>query len=44
MCCAGERRYFGETIRDDYANGMLDNQVEAVLAEMKDLSIYGTGA
>lgn len=37
-------RYFGETIRDDYANGMLDSQVETVLQEMKDLSIYGSGA
>ncbi|RXK40994.1 hypothetical protein M231_01624 [Tremella mesenterica] len=34
-------RYFSENIRDDYANGALDGQVEAVLEEMKELSIYG---
>jgi hypothetical protein len=35
-------RYFADSVRDDYANGMLDSQVEAVLAEMHDLSITGT--
>jgi amphiphysin len=34
-------RYFSENIRDDYANGQLDVQVENVLAEMKELAIYG---
>jgi len=34
-------RYFADSIRDDYANGALDTQVEAVLDEMKELSIYG---
>ncbi len=38
---SGVQRYFGESIRDDYANGQLDAQVENVLAEMKELSIYG---
>ncbi|EIW70183.1 hypothetical protein TREMEDRAFT_71548 [Tremella mesenterica DSM 1558] len=38
---AGVQRYFSENIRDDYANGALDGQVEAVLEEMKELSIYG---
>jgi hypothetical protein len=33
--------YFADHIRDDYANGALDTQVETVLAEMKELSIYG---
>jgi hypothetical protein len=36
-------RYFADSVREDYANGMLDSQVEAVLAEMHDLSITGTG-
>ncbi|BEI89465.1 uncharacterized protein CcaverHIS019_0208270 [Cutaneotrichosporon cavernicola] len=35
------QRYFNENIRDDYANGQLDVQVENVLAEMKELAIYG---
>lgn len=34
-------RYFGESIRDDYANGQLDVQVETILGEMKELAIYG---
>ena len=37
-------RYFAETVRDDYANGQLDSQVETILQEMKDLSIYNNGA
>lgn len=38
------RRYFAESVRDDYANGQLDSQVETILQEMKDLSIYNNGA
>lgn len=38
---SGVQRYFSETVRDDYANGQLDQQVESALAEMKDLAIYG---
>jgi hypothetical protein len=34
-------RYFADNIRDDYANGQLDVQVETVLGEMKELAIYG---
>lgn len=37
----GYIRYFADNIRDDYANGALDGQVEGVLEEMKELSIYG---
>lgn len=38
---SGVQRYFDDNIRDDYANGTLDGQVEGVLEEMKGLSIYG---
>jgi amphiphysin len=38
---ANVQRYFGDTIRDDYANGQLDAQVENALSEMKELAIYG---
>jgi len=38
---AGVQRYFSDNIRDDYANGALDGQVEAVLEEMRGLSIFG---
>lgn len=38
--CA-DSRYFNDNIRDDYANGQLDVNVENVLAEMKELAIYG---
>lgn len=38
---SGVQRYFADNIRDDYANGALDGQVEGVLDEMKSLSIYG---
>ncbi|GFZ45814.1 Homolog of Bin3 [Saitozyma sp. JCM 24511] len=38
---SGVQRYFADHIRDDYANGALDHQVEGVLEEMKELSIYG---
>ena len=34
-------RYFADNIRDEYANGALDGQVEGVLDEMKELSIFG---
>jgi hypothetical protein len=33
--------YFAENIRDEYANGQLDAQVESTLGEMKQLAIYG---
>jgi len=38
---ANVQRYFSDNIRDDYANGQLDVQVENVLSEMKELAIYG---
>jgi amphiphysin len=38
---SGVQRYFNDNIRDDYANGQLDAQVENVLGEMKELAIYG---
>ncbi|CAD6571659.1 MAG: hypothetical protein TREMPRED_000341 [Tremellales sp. Tagirdzhanova-0007] len=38
---SGVQRYFADHIRDDYANGALDGQVEGVLDEMKELSIFG---
>lgn len=38
---SGVQRYFSDNIRDEYANGALDGQVEGVLEEMKGLSIYG---
>ena len=34
-------RYFQDSIRDDYAAGQLDAQVEGVLQEMRELSICG---
>ena len=37
----GVQRYFAESVRDDYANGQLDAQVENALAEMSTLSICG---
>jgi len=37
----GVQRFFAENVRDDYAGGQLDAQVEGVLQEMKDLSICG---
>jgi len=37
----GVQRYFAEHVRDDYAGGQLDSQVENVLQEMRDLSICG---
>lgn len=38
---SGVQRYFADNIRDDYANGALDAQVETVLEEMKELAIFG---
>ncbi|ORY28312.1 hypothetical protein BCR39DRAFT_535441 [Naematelia encephala] len=38
---SGVQRYFAENIRDEYANGVLDGQVEGVLDQMKELSIFG---
>jgi len=35
----GVQRYFPDNVRDDYAAGQLDSQVENVLQEMRDLSI-----
>jgi amphiphysin len=35
------QRYFDDSVRDDYAAGQLDAQVEAVLQEMRELSICG---
>ncbi|KAG0141915.1 hypothetical protein CROQUDRAFT_258478 [Cronartium quercuum f. sp. fusiforme G11] len=37
----GVQRFFNESVRDDYANGQLDNQVETALQEMRELSICG---
>lgn len=34
-------RYFPDSVRDDYAAGQLDAQVEGVLQEMRELSICG---
>ncbi|WRT67371.1 uncharacterized protein IL334_004342 [Kwoniella shivajii] len=38
---SGVQRYFADNIRDEYANGALDVQVEGVLEEMRELSIFG---
>lgn len=38
---SGVQRYFNESVRDDYAAGQLDAQVEGVLQEMRELSICG---
>lgn len=37
----GVQRYFAENVRDDYTTGQLDQQVEGVLQEMRELSICG---
>jgi len=34
-------RYFSDSIREDYAAGQLDAQVEGVLQEMRELAICG---
>lgn len=39
----GVQRYFPEQVRNDYADGQLDAQVEGVLQEMRGLSICGLG-
>jgi len=39
----GVQRYFADSVRDDYAAGQLDAQVEGVLQEMRGLSICGGG-
>jgi len=38
---SGVQRYFEDSVRDDYAAGQLDAQVEGVLQEMRELSICG---
>jgi hypothetical protein len=38
---SGVQRYFADSVRDDYAAGQLDAQVEGVLQEMRELSICG---
>lgn len=40
----GVQRYFAEGVRDDYASGALDAQVEGALQEMRELSICGLSA
>ncbi|BGP13254.1 hypothetical protein JCM10213_004976 [Rhodosporidiobolus nylandii] len=37
----GVQRYFAEGVREDYASGALDAQVEGCLQEMRELSIVG---
>jgi len=39
----GVQRFFADSVRDDYAAGQLDAQVEGVLQEMRELSICGGG-
>ena len=38
---SGVQRYFEDSVREDYAAGQLDAQVEGVLQEMRELSICG---
>ncbi|TFL03111.1 hypothetical protein BDV98DRAFT_565418 [Pterulicium gracile] len=38
---SGVQRYFQDHVRDDYAAGQLDAQVEGALQEMRELSICG---
>jgi amphiphysin len=38
---SGVQRYFADNVRDDYAAGQLDAQVEGILQEMRELSICG---
>ncbi|KIY44517.1 BAR-domain-containing protein [Fistulina hepatica ATCC 64428] len=38
---SGVQQYFDDKVRDDYAAGQLDAQVEGVLQEMRELSICG---
>lgn len=37
----GVQRYLPDDVRDNYANGALDGQVEGALAEIRELSIAG---
>lgn len=37
----GVQRFFAEGVREEYADGQLDAQVEGVLQEMKEMSICG---
>ncbi|KAH9929508.1 BAR-domain-containing protein [Epithele typhae] len=37
----GVQRYFADQVRDDYAAGQLDAQVEGILQEMRELTICG---
>ncbi|SPO29318.1 probable RVS161 - protein involved in cell polarity development [Ustilago trichophora] len=39
----GVQRFFADAVREQYAQGHLDQQVEAVLHEMRELSICGIG-
>ncbi|KAK0530251.1 BAR adaptor protein Hob3 [Tilletia horrida] len=39
----GVQRFFAEGVREEYAEGQLDVQVEGVLQEMRELSICGMG-
>ncbi|GAA5873536.1 hypothetical protein JCM16303_001157 [Sporobolomyces ruberrimus] len=40
----GVQRYFADGVRDEYASGGLDAQVEGCLQEMRELSIVGLSA
>ncbi|PWN25073.1 BAR-domain-containing protein [Jaminaea rosea] len=40
----GVQRFFAEGVREEYADGGLDAQVEGVLAEMREMSICGLAA
>ena len=40
----GVQRFFAEGVREEYAEGGLDAQVEGVLQEMKEMSICGLAA
>lgn len=40
----GVQRYFAEGVREEYASGGLDAQVEGSLQEMRELSIVGLSA
>lgn len=40
----GVQRYFAEGVREDYAAGGLDAQVEGCLQEMRELAICGLSA
>jgi hypothetical protein len=40
----GVQRYFADNVRDDYASGALDSQVEQALSDMSTLSICSGAA